>query len=643
LDLARPEYDTAISVLEQAQIKRDETRSLANDSRDKLSDLRTSEQTASDELADTRRMLDRMASQIDLLEKDRSATELQQQQISALATEAAVGIEELQKALDAQQQLVDTSNSALDRAHEERQFLEMELEEAQTYLRSLQSRREAVIAQIHLLESVIASYDDFSESVQFLASTEKDWSRSGMQTVSDVISCPSEYRLALDNALKDYAACIVVSDTEELHAAIASLSEQNKGRASFIVLDQLKNINPDAESIATPLHRVIHLLDEKYRSLASTILAGYFIAESNEVAEQLARSSDYGRYFVPSGAWYDSRGIIHSGSAHGQPSSIMGRLDRRRQLDQARKDLGGLVKQISDQDSSVQKTVAKLEEDICGKLEQILKDEMQVLRQAENNLNRSRYERETIQQRQEELSLKHDDLNVTLKKLKDDIVSTRDSVGVAETALVELRANRIDAEENFHSLETDSRVALNQFSDASVEAVEARNRFENLEKDIARIDDALADLADRAQKRIVERESITLQIKEGEILLEAIEESLSVTKEKRPALEEAVSNARDSVVEVKVSISDLESELRDIRRSKEQQMREESSRAVKLAEVKTRLEDLILHVDEDYGLAVTEIDEELDSETDEQTARARVKTLRQQVRSIGPVNELALE
>ena len=643
LENARPDYDQALESLRLAEQKRDETRALANEARQQLADLRKAEQTASDDLANTRRSLDRMTSQIDLIESDRDSNEKQREQIRALGAEAGTSLSDLQQSLDTLQHDVDDTRNALDRANDERVFLETELEEARTYLRSLQSRREAVIAQIHLLESVIASYDDFSESVQFLASTEPEWSTSGMKTVSDVISCDSEYRLALENALREFAGCIVVENTAELHAAVSKLERENKGRASFIVLDQLKNIAPERGGNLRPLQDVVQLLDGRYQTLTSTILAGCYLAESNDEAEQLASTAEYGRFFVPSGAWYDARGIAHSGSGHGQPSTVMGRLDRRRQLEQARKDLSSLSKQITDQERSVAQTEEQLDNGSCQVLEARLKEQLAKLRESENNFNRARYEVETIEQRQGELFEKHESLESTLENLRSSIVTTRSSVGVAEKALEELREKRSASEESFHSSEADSRVALNQFSEASVEAVEARNRFENLEKDIQRIEQTIDDLQDRAKRRIVERQEIIELQAESESRLSVLDEQFEVVRRRRPEIEELVSEAKNGVMEVKVTISDLESELRDIRREKEEQMKAENSRAVKLAEVLTRLEDLVTHVNEDYGLDVSEIDEKLDDGTDELVARQRVKELRSQVRSIGPVNALALE
>ena len=464
-----------------------------------------------------------------------------------------------------------------------------------------------------------------------------------MKTVSDIISCAPEYRLALENALREFAGCIVVENTRELHAAVGRLKEEEKGRASFIVLDQLKSVSRESRQGNTPLQDVVQLLDDRYNTLVSTILSGCYLANSNEDAERLATESEYGRFFVPSGAWYDARGIAHSGSNHGQPSTAMGRLDRRRQLEQARKDLSALSKQITDQEKSVDQTKVKLDNTSVTDLETKLKDQLEKLRESENSFNRARYEVETIEQRQGELFEKYESLESTLQDLRDRIVATRTSVGTAEKDLGTLRTQRTEAEEEFHTLEADSRVALNQFSKASVEAVEARNRFENLEKDISRIDRDVVALSERAELRVVERQEINTQQQTSENELAVVEDQLDTVRRQRPEFEEKVSEAKDGVVEVKVSISDLEAELRDIRREKEEQMRAENTRAVKLAEVLTRLEDLETSVVEDYGLNVIDIDEKLDADTDEQTARQRVRELRQQVRSIGPINALALE
>ena len=152
LESARPEHERAIEGLRQAEAKRDETRALANDARQKLADLRNAEQRASDDLANSRRSLDRMSSQIDLIENDRDSNEQQREQIKVRGAEAGVSLQDLQQTFDTWQDEVNETRNALDRASDEQVFLETELEEARTYLQSLESRREALIAQIHLLE-----------------------------------------------------------------------------------------------------------------------------------------------------------------------------------------------------------------------------------------------------------------------------------------------------------------------------------------------------------------------------------------------------------------------------------------------------------------------------------------------------------
>src|SRR5690606_28807558 len=72
-------------------------------------------------------------------------------------------------------------------------------------------------------------------------------------------------------------------------------------------------------------------------------------------------------------------------------------------------------------------------------------------------------------------------------------------------------------------------------------------------------------------------------------------------------------------------------------------VRDEHQRAVRLAEVQTRRDDLVADLREHAGVSLPDAEVEVAADFDEAAARAEVHGLRQQIRALGAVNELALE
>jgi chromosome segregation protein len=95
--------------------------------------------------------------------------------------------------------------------------------------------------------------------------------------------------------------------------------------------------------------------------------------------------------------------------------------------------------------------------------------------------------------------------------------------------------------------------------------------------------------------------------------------------------------------ETRSEIAEVEASLRTIRQQREQYIREENSHAVRLAEVQTRIADLVQNIEDDYQFSLHEQRVPLSDDLDEMSARQEVQELREKIRSLGGVNELALE
>jgi chromosome segregation protein len=72
-------------------------------------------------------------------------------------------------------------------------------------------------------------------------------------------------------------------------------------------------------------------------------------------------------------------------------------------------------------------------------------------------------------------------------------------------------------------------------------------------------------------------------------------------------------------------------------------MREENQRAVRLAEVETRTEDLLESIDDDFEIDFLDTAVDIPEDFDEAEARDEVQSLRRKVKRLGNVNPLALE
>jgi hypothetical protein len=83
-----------------------------------------------------------------------------------------------------------------------------------------------------------------------------------------------------------------------------------------------------------------------------------------------------------------------------------------------------------------------------------------------------------------------------------------------------------------------------------------------------------------------------------------LDEQISALYGERTALESAVFEAEQAVQHRRAEIDGVEGRLRKLRQVREQNMREENQRAVRLAEVQTRATDLLENIQADFGLSL---------------------------------------
>ena len=646
---AQPVLQEADRVLGEARVRRDELRTRADAQRKEVEERRTAVQKAESQRNETQRTLDRLISRVELLERDRERISSQLQSAGSQQTELFSRHDAASTDLTSVAERVDSERRALDEVRARASQLQEEVDDARETLRQAERARDAAAAEVALLDSLVASYEDFSGAVQYLA-TNHAWSAHELTTVSDLISCHDDDRAAVEAALGPYGSCVVVQSEAEVEQAVSLLRSDEKGRATFIVLDRLQNAGDTHPSpkehedanVQALLERV-RIADEKYRKLADLLLGNCYLVEALDQARAFARSNVPARYFTASGEWVDARGLVHGGSGEGGVSALANRLGRRDQLDSARSTLSGLEIELERQ----QRRLEELLENLSGLPVQEQASRTRAaereLAEAEKVAARVALEVESHDRRQVEMSERCTAIDAELESDRAAIVDLEVRLAEADDALQKKQAERAEVEAAFARTEALAREAIQSFSDANVSAVQARNYVENLQRDVERTGRDIAHLDARTEQHEGELSALDDAIEETERKCVALAQAFDSTHDERTRRGARVEEAEKALVEIKAAISDVESRLRVIRQQRDQSVRDEGQRAVRLAEVTTRRADLLEHILEDFGVSLPEEPIAIEDEFDAAPARQEVQELRERIRALGAVNALALE
>jgi chromosome segregation protein len=646
LEQARPALDEAEAALEDAREERNDAKGDANELREKVRRLREDAEAAEDDHAERVRRLDRLTNRQELLEEEKARAQNQLDDLAETARTLDDRIDEAEAEREAAAETLDEARSALDEAEAERAERKEALNAALQELRELERRRDAAEAEVDLLEGLVASYDEFSDAVQFLA---EEGPLGDLRTVADVLSCDDDVRMALDAALGDLASCIVVPTDREAQAAIARLRDAEKGQTSFIVLDRL----PDdvqrlpAPDGSVPLRSTVRTVDTDYDPLADLLLHDCYLVDTLNEAEELAESTRKRtgsiRVFARTGEWVDARGVLRGGSRQSDVSPAAGRFGRREQLKRAREQRAELEAACEEQEDAVAEARRALEKIDLASYETAVDEAESAFSDAEQQLERLRYDRESLDERRTELRERLDEIEDELADYEERANALREAAQAAKATMADLREQRAEAEEALAAAEERERDAVDTFSDAQVAAVEARNRVDNLEQDLDRARKQIDEIDRRTGERTAKIEELESDIEEALDMQTELDEQIETLRDERETLDRSVEEAEAALQDTKSEIDDEEARLRTIRRDREEALEQKSEASVALAEVETRIGDLLDSMAADFDRDLAENPVSVPDDFDESEVQSEVKSLRGTINALGDVNPLALD
>ena len=604
--------------------------------------------------------MDRLGSRIELIEQDRQACEEQMEGFDRRLKQAEARVAKAGENLESVKVAVGKAVRLMEEAEQQRESLQQKWEKAVEAQRQVERQYDAVSAEAALLESLISSYEDVSEAARFLA--EKDgWARGPMFTVADLLGADEEDQPAVDAALGSLASCIVVRTEAEARKAIDLLRAEGKGQTELIVLERLRPptrftefIEEAADRGAIPLIDRVRVSRPEYQKLADALLYNCFLVKSLEHGQDLIDTLDemanmlYGasmpmQYLAPTGEWLDARGIWRAGSRQNGETIHVSRLQRREQYEAAVQNMRTLEAAMEQKKAETLRLKEALDTHPYEDRRRTLGDAERLLAEAEKEYARASHEYETLKQRHGELAERIETLQRAAAETQEQIDALEAPAEAFEEERDALRARRTEAEEAFSSAEADKLRALDRYNEANIASIQARNHRDNLARDIERVKQEADALQAQKKSRQSHIESLRAVITENEKASEDLEQQITALYDERTVLDKAVDEAEQIRQETNRKIMELDAKLRSIRQTREQELRAENERAVKLAEVQTRIDELLRNIEESYDRNLDDEPATVPDDFDAAEARREVRELKAGLRALGSINELALE
>lgn len=640
---AKPDLDHAEEALEVTRRSRKEASQAAESQQAMLNELRQNERQAAQVQADVQRRLDRASNRLDLQILERDRLQHEAARLDEDASDFESRVEQTARGYEVAQRRLVRAQEQLHETQAVYAQCEQHLQEARDALHDTEQQSAATTAEAQVLESLVNSYEDFSDAVQFLAQ-EPSWHTEPLLTVADVLGCDAAYRVALDTVLGDAASYIVVPTEREAQRALRLLRQQQQGQATFVVLDRLTPVDKLTGTAAPALRDHIRVAEAAYTPLADLLLHGWYLAETLSAANDILPNIPVlARVVTQAGEWLDQQGRVHGGSAKQKASSTASRLDRREQLLAVQHRKATLQSKVDEQEQAVAYAQARLQDVSVEAARQVVEEATHDLAQAEKAYNRATYEQQTQARSRANVAERLQDMERIIETAEAEQRTLQQRVEEAVTQSETVQTLRTQAEDAFQVAARRRREAAERFNETNVAAIQARNHHDNLSRDLHRAQQGLATLQAQLERYVEDLAYLRDTIATAQATIQTLRGQLHTAQNQRQGLQEATHAAETARTQTRAAISELDLRLRTLRREREVLIQEDNAQVVRLTELQTRTEDLLRHLQEDFEVSLEEEPVEVEPDFEEQPARQEVIALRKQIRSLGPINELALE
>lgn len=354
--------------------------------------------------------------------------------------------------------------------------------------------QQKIISKKDYLINLSENFEDYAEGVKYLV---KDLKEKNILTVLDAIEVDDKFKIAIETALGEISSYIIVDDSANLDRLIGHLTENKKGKVTFILNDILNYktfdfIDTEPEFLGKKgvygfADKFVKCNDDKYLLLMKYILDEYIIVDNVTTASLLAQDNYY--KFITLEGDIITKGFVRAGGEVNEESVRLGRQKKIDQLgseiNQYQSDIDALnlgLEVLKDRSGNITLELHKSKFDSfrseCDRVEK----EVAKLDFKKDQLNKSISENEDAY---EKISLVNQSLNVGINKLIE-IVSK------SENEQYNLDKELIFLTDEFNVIEQNFSIDSTDYNNFNIEFLKIKNELKNEEQNLNRINNSLS-------------------------------------------------------------------------------------------------------------------------------------------------------
>ena len=559
--------------------------------------------------------------------------------------------------LDSERQLQLDLSSDADSFEVNKKILSEQLLTKQTEVQLFKDNLNETASRLYGLENLHSNFEGFEEGVKQVMLWSKAQAAQEMHAdgsvsasfspVSEVISVPSEFEIAMEAALGSKLQMLLSTKQETALQAVDYLKTNNTGRSSFYSAENKNNFsslqgNPENESGVVGLLNKVVKSDEKFSNSVENILSGVAIVDSIRTALALRPNYVGWTFVTQDGDTLSADGILTGGSKDSAESGVLKRRREISELTQKKNEWAGKLALASASLKKVEEQLNNVVNDFEGAQKRRVDQEIKVaefrkdLERAENEFQQAT---SAVERQEKEVRRLQDLVSQTdekISELNDSLVSLR-------TQKVELESSVVALTEEFESMKDGFESQQNEVTDLQIRSASKNQEYQGLVRQLEMVLHQVNSLNDQLSRMSEEAEGYNSQMTEGQYILEQakidFERMVADIEVKRLEMAQFKNQFEIETAHIR----ELEDKVITSQRERNERLGRMNEAQLKLEQAKMKEQYLIDQTREKYMLNLPDVIEKYaNREGDPVAADVELKELREKLAKIGEVNLSAI-
>ena len=521
--------------------------------------------------------------------------------------------------------------------------LQKELEQLRSDDVSLRGELERKQARVDFLKGLVETYDGYSEGARYLISSD-EWNSRIQTTVGDAVTTDPNFRVAIETALGEAVGYVIVPNVEQAYSAMDFLKKNRKGKATFICLDRVPSVSlPERTFDGGGVHGWAGALvrcSDHHRPLFEFLFENTLIVDDVATASRVISADPSLRCITLEGEVITGKGVVRGGSLRQDEG---GHIGKKSQLEELTEEISKLHQQVSalsdaieEKRTTIEKTNLKeLSEEARSIEQQMTTVEVRIAqlefekRSGEDAVERNKVESEKMSREIASLTTELDRLLPAIDLKEREKNEAERLIGAMSTEL-----------ETMDALATEFARSANE---ANVAVLSLKSEERSVQQSIEHAGSTLQSMSGSIDQRTQdiraateEIESLVADIRELEARLKEARADMEDLKGRKQSIDREFASRRER-------IQDLESRLKEERAKHEGSLQATYDLEMKIQELTMKSENLVLRAQEEFNLDLKSLEIVLDEQFDLNAAMEEVRTLKEKIKGLGPVNFAAFD